>query len=191
MRKFGMREAIAAVIGIILFVALTDVQIPVPGVSNTDIQVRAALIAFLAAVFGPVVGGLVGFVGHAAGDAIFYYESIDGNVFVSIFKSIYWSWVIADAVFGILVGLFSKWFKIKEGHFRGKEIGLFNLIQIAANIVAWLVLAPLLDIWWNKEDAASVFKQGGVACLTNILVIAVLAVLTAYAYSKKGTKSVD
>jgi energy-coupling factor transport system substrate-specific component len=178
MRKNGVREAVAAVIGIILFVALTEVQIPVPTVSNTDLQVRAALIAFLAAMFGPVVGGVVGLVGHALGDVIFYRE-------------VYWSWVIADAVFGILVGLFSKWFKIKEGHFRGKEIGLFNLIQIAANIVAWLVIAPVLDIWWNKEAAATVFKQGGVACLTNILVIAVLAVLTAYAYSKKGTKSAD
>jgi energy-coupling factor transport system substrate-specific component len=178
MGKKGVREAVAAGIGIILFVALTEVQIPVPGVSNTDFQIRAALIAFLAAMFGPVVGGLIGFVGHALGDVIFYRE-------------VYWSWVIADAGFGILMGLFSGWFKIKDGRFRGKEIGLFNLIQIGANIVAWLILAPVLDILLFSEDAATVFKQGGVACLTNILVIAVLAVLTAYAYSKKGTKSAD
>jgi energy-coupling factor transport system substrate-specific component len=89
------------------------------------------------------------------------------------------------------MGLFSGWFKIKDGRFRGKEIGLFNLIQIGANIVAWLILAPVLDILLFSEDAATVFKQGGVACLTNILVIAVLAVLMAYAYSKKGTKSAD
>jgi energy-coupling factor transport system substrate-specific component len=178
MGKKGVREAVAAGIGIILFVALTEVQIPVPGVSNTDFQIRAALIAFLAAMFGPVVGGLIGFVGHALGDVIFYRE-------------VYWSWVIADAAFGILMGLFSGWFKIKDGRFRGKEIGLFNLIQIGANIVAWLILAPVLDILLFSEDAATVFKQGGVACLTNILVIAVLAVLMAYAYSKKGTKSAD
>jgi energy-coupling factor transport system substrate-specific component len=178
MRKNGVREAVAAGVGIILFVALTEVQIPVPGVSNTDFQIRAALIAFLGAMFGPVVGGVVGFVGHAAGDAIFYRE-------------VYWSWVIADAVFGILMGLFSKWFKINDGRFRGKEIGLFNLIQIGANIVAWLIVAPVLDVLLFSEDAATVFAQGGVACLTNILVIAVLAVLMAYAYSKKGTKSAD
>ena len=89
--KFGIKEVVATGIGTALFVALTEVQIPLGFIPNTALQPRAALLAFLAAVFGPVVGGIVGLLGHAIGDALFY-------------GSVWWSWVFPDAVFGILVG---------------------------------------------------------------------------------------
>ena len=88
--KFGIKEVVATGIGTALFVALTEVQIPLGFIPNTALQPRAALLAFLAAVFGPVVGGIVGLLGHAIGDALFY-------------GSVWWSWVFPDAVFGILV----------------------------------------------------------------------------------------
>ena len=86
--KFGIKEVVATGIGTALFVALTEVQIPLGFIPNTALQPRAALLAFLAAVFGPVVGGIVGLLGHAIGDALFY-------------GSVWWSWVFPDAVFGI------------------------------------------------------------------------------------------
>lgn len=70
--KFGIKEVVAIGIGTALFVALTEVQIPLGFIPNTALQPRAALMAFLAAVFGPVVGGIVGLLGHALGDALFY-----------------------------------------------------------------------------------------------------------------------
>ena len=57
--KFGIKEVVAIGIGTALFVALTEVQIPLGFIPNTALQPRAALMAFLAAVFGPVVGGIV------------------------------------------------------------------------------------------------------------------------------------
>lgn len=56
--KFGIKEVVATGIGTALFVALTEVQIPLGFIPNTALQPRAALLAFLAAVFGPVVGGM-------------------------------------------------------------------------------------------------------------------------------------
>ena len=53
--KFGIKEVVATGIGTALFVALTQVQIPMGFIPNTSLQPRAALLAFLAAVFGPVV----------------------------------------------------------------------------------------------------------------------------------------
>lgn len=70
--KFGIREVVATGIGTALFVALTEVQIPVGFIPNTSLQPRAALLAFFAAVFGPVAGGIIGLLGHALGDALFY-----------------------------------------------------------------------------------------------------------------------
>lgn len=176
MKKFGIKEVVAAGIGTALFVVLTEVQIPVFFVPNTALQVRAALLAFLAAVFGPIVGGVVGLLGHALGDALFY-------------GSIWWSWVIPDAVFGIAVGLFAKKFKITEGGFGGKQIGLFNLVQVIANAIAWIVVAPVLDIVIYAEPANKVFAQGAVACLLNCIIIAILGTLLGVAYAKIGAKS--
>ena len=58
--KFGIKEVVAIGIGTALFVALTEVQIPLGFIPNTALQPRAALLAFMAAVFGPAVGGAIG-----------------------------------------------------------------------------------------------------------------------------------
>ncbi|MGN0428429.1 MAG: ECF-type riboflavin transporter substrate-binding protein [Agathobacter sp.] len=176
MKKFGIKEVVATGIGTALFVVLTEVQIPVVIVPNTSLQVRAALLAFLAAVFGPVVGGIVGLLGHALGDALFY-------------GGVWWSWVFPDAIFGIAVGLFAKKYAIKEGGFGGKQIALFNVAQIVANAIAWILVAPVLDILIYAEPVNKVFAQGAVACVCNIVIIAILGTLLAAAYSKIGAKS--
>lgn len=176
MKKFGIKEVVAAGIGTALFVALTNVQIPVGFIPNTAFQPRAALLAFFAAVFGPVVGGIMGLLGHALGDALFY-------------GSVWWSWVFPDAVFGIAVGMFAAKYKIKEGDFGGKEIALFNVVQVIANVVCWIVIAPVLDVVIYAEPANKVFTQGAVSCILNIIVIAILGTLLNVGYSKLGAKS--
>lgn len=175
-KKFTIQQVVATGIGTALFVVLTEVQIPVVIVPNTALQVRAALLAFLSAVYGPVVGGIVGLLGHALGDAFFY-------------GSVWWSWVFPDALFGIGVGLFFKKYKITEGGFAGKQIALFNIVQVVSNAIAWIVAAPLLDIIIYAEPANKVFAQGAVACLTNLIIIAILGTLLCIAYSKIMTKS--
>ena len=174
--KFGIKEVVAIGIGTALFVALTEVQIPLGFIPNTALQPRAALLAFLAAVFGPIVGGAVGLIGHALGDALFY-------------GSVWWSWVFPDAVFGILVGLFAAKYAIKDGGFDKKAIVLFNVVQVIANAIAWIVVVPLLDIVIYAEPANKVFAQGFWAFLGNIIIIAILGTLLGVGYSKIGAKS--
>ena len=174
--KFGIKEVVATGIGTALFVALTQVQIPMGFIPNTSLQPRAALLAFLAAVFGPVVGGIVGLLGHALGDALFY-------------GSVWWSWVFPDAVFGLLIGLFAAKYAIKDGGFDKKAIILFNVVQVIANALAWILVAPILDILIYAEPAAKVFAQGFWAFLGNIIVVGILGSLLAVGYSKIGAKS--
>ena len=176
MKKFGIKEVVAAGIGTALFVALTNVQIPVGFIPNTAFQPRAALLAFFAAVFGPIVGGIMGLLGHALGDALFY-------------GSVWWSWVFPDALFGIAVGLFATRFQIKEGGFSGKQIAVFNIVQAIANAVCWIVIAPVLDVAIYAEPANKVFTQGAIAAVLNIIVVTVLGTLLAVGYSKLGAKS--
>ena len=173
--KFGVKEVVAIGIGAALFVALTQVQIPL-GIPNTYLQPRAAMLAFLSAVFGPIVGAAVGLIGHALGDMFFY-------------GSAWWSWVFPEAIFGIAVGVFASKFAIREGSFGTKEIIMFNIVQVIANAAAWIVAAPVLDILIYKEPAKKVFLQGVTAWLGNVVIIAILGTLLAVGYSKIGAKS--
>ncbi|MDO4187698.1 MAG: ECF-type riboflavin transporter substrate-binding protein [Lachnospiraceae bacterium] len=174
--KFGIKEVVATGIGVALFIVLTEIQIPLVIVPNTALQPRMAVLAFLSAVFGPVVGGIVGFLGHALGDALFY-------------GSVWWSWVFPEAVVGALIGLFVKKYAIKEGGFTGKNIALFNIVQVVANAIAWIIVAPVLDIVIYAEPANKVFAQGALAFLGNIVIIAILGTLLAVGYSKIFAKS--
>ena len=173
--KFGVKEVVATGIGTALFIVLTNAQIPFGIIPNTALQSRVAVLTFFSAVFGPIVGGAIGLIGHALGDAIFY-----GSI---------WSWVFPDALFGILMGVFAAKFAIKDGGFDGKAIALFNVVQVIANALAWILLAPVLDILIYAEPAKKVFTQGILAFIGNIIVAAVLGTLLAFAYSKIGAKS--
>ena len=64
MKKFSVKTIVAIGIGAALFFVLGRfVAIPSP-VPNTSISVQYGLLAFLAVVYGPVAGALVGFIGH-------------------------------------------------------------------------------------------------------------------------------
>lgn len=174
-KKFGIKEVVAIGIGTALFVVLTEVQIPI-GIPNTSLQPRMAVLAFLSAIFGPFVGAIIGLLGHALGDAVFY-------------GSVWWSWVFPEAVVGIAIGAFAKKFAVKEGGFDKKNIILFNLVQIVANAAAWILVAPVLDIAVYVEPASKVFLQGAFAFLSNIIIIGILGSLLLVGYSRVAGKS--
>ncbi len=175
--KFGIKEVVAIGIGTALFVVLTNVQVPFGIIPNTALQSRVAILTFFSAVFGPIVGGAIGLIGHALGDALFY-------------GGVWWSWVFPDALFGIIVGLFAGKYQVREGGFTGtKIIVFFNVVQVIANALAWIGLAPVLDILIYAEPSEKVFLQGALAFIGNIIVAGVLGTLLAVAYSKVGAKS--
>ncbi|MDR3277049.1 MAG: ECF-type riboflavin transporter substrate-binding protein [Treponema sp.] len=159
----------------ILFVLMRFVAIP-SGVPNTSLNLGMAILASFAAVFGPLAGLLIGFIGHTLTDLTWGY-------------GVWWSWVIADAVFGLLIGLFWKLYKIEEGDFGLKQCVIFNVVQILANAIAWVGIAPALDILIYAEPADKVFLQGLVAGGLNAAVILVLGSLIAFAYTKTRTKA--
>ena len=94
-----------------------------------------------------------------------------------------------EVVVGVVIGLFAKKYAIKEGGFDKKAIVLFNVAQVLSNVVAWIVVAPVLDILIYAEPANKVFVQGAFAALGNVLIIGILGTLLAVGYSKIGAKS--
>ena len=133
-----------------------------------------------AALFGPIAGGLIAFIGHALSDSIQY-------------GSAWWSWVIASGLSCFLIGFVYPKMRVEEGVFGKKDIIRFNVYQIVANAISWAVVAPILDIVVYAEPVNLVFTQGIVATIMNAIsagvIGSVLLVLYSKTRSKKGSLS--
>lgn len=178
MKKSPVRTIVAIGIGAALFFVLGRfVAIPSP-VPNTNISVQYGLLAFMAAIYGPVAGALIGLIGHALIDFSYGW-------------GVWWSWVIASGAFGALMGLVSFKLQLADGLFAKADVVKFNLFQIVGHIVAWALVAPVLDIAMYKEPVNKVFVQGLVGGVANIVTTAIVGTLLCLAYAaakpKKGS----
>ena len=175
MKNTSIKTVVAIGIGAALFFVLGRFVVIPSGVPNTNISLQYAVLGLLAAMYGPVAGGLIGFIGHTLID-------------LSWGGSPWWSWVIASAFVGVVVGLFSKKIAIEEGNFGKKEVITFAIANVVANVVAWLGIAPVLDILIYAEPASKVFAQGAMAAVVNSLTAVIVGALLAAAYAKTIAK---
>ena len=156
MKNSNSKTFVAVGIGAALFFVLGRfVAIPSP-VPNTNISLQYAVLGLLAAMYGPVAGALIGFIGHALIDLSW------GGI-------PWWSWVIASAFTGVVVGLFAKKLNVQEGDFNKRKVATFAIANVAAHAIAWIVVAPVLDILIYAEPAKKVFAQGAFAAVSNII----------------------
>lgn len=171
MKNNSIKTVVATGIGAALFVVI-GLVINIPTfVPNTSIQLQYAVQALLSILFGPVVG----FIGHALKDSIQYGP--------------WWSWILASGVFGLVVGVAKSRLRIQEGIFEGKDILVFNVFQIVANIVSWGIIAPVLDIVIYSEPANKVFVQGLVAGNANSVTVAIAGTILLIVYARTQVKS--
>ena len=175
-KMLSVKTVVAIGIGAALyFVLMRFVAIPT-GIPNLNINLGIAVFAVFAAIFGPIAGFIIGFVGHTLVD-------------LTAGWGVWWSWITASGVFGLLVGLFWKLYKIEEGGFGLKQCLIFNAIQIAANVVVWVFIARTLDFLIYKEPFAKVTLQAFAAAVGNSITVLVIGSLLAFAYSRTRSKS--
>ncbi|HAF61703.1 MAG TPA: ECF-type riboflavin transporter substrate-binding protein [Anaerolineaceae bacterium] len=173
--KVSTKTIVATGLGAAIFMLLfMYVKVPSP-VPETSFQTAYGLSGFFATLFGPIAGALISFIGHALSDAVQY-------------GSPWWSWVIASGVSGFIFGFAFKRTNVEEGEFKGKDILTYNIIQIIGNVVAWIIVAPVLDILIYQEPASLVFTQGATAAIMNIISAGVFGTLLLVAYSATRTK---
>lgn len=176
------KTIVATGLGAALFwVLFMFVKVPSP-VPETSLQLAYGVSAFFAVVFGPIPGFLVAFVGHALSDFMSY-------------GSPWWSWVIASGVSALVIGFAHGKVApaVEEGRFGRKEIITLAIYAVIANIAAWLVVAPVLDIVIYSEPVNTVFLQGITACILDAIIAIVLGsiLLKAYASTKTGKGSLS
>ena len=176
MKKFSVKTIVAIGIGAALFFVLGRfVAIPSP-VANTTVSVQYGLLAFLAMVYGPVAGALVGLIGHALID-------------FSAGWGVWWSWVIASGVFGLLMGLSAKLLKMDEAEMGKKGLIKFNVAQLVCHLICWLAVAPVLDVYLMGEPWDKLIAQGLTAAIANAVTTAIVGSLLCVAYSATKTKA--
>jgi len=174
-KLISVRTVVAIGIGsALMFVLMRFVAIP-SGVPNTNLNLGIGILTIFAAIFGPIAGLLIGFIGHTLTDLTW--------------GGVWWTWVIADALYGFAIGLFWKLYEIEDGQFGVRQAVIFNGVQIVANLLAWVAIAPSLDIIIYREPADKVYLQGLVAAGLNIAVVLILGTLLAYGFSKTRTKA--
>ncbi len=175
MKRISVKTVVAmGITAAVFFVLMRFARIPT-GIPNTDFVPAYGFLAMMAALFGPLVGLFGGFIGHVLADMTSY--------------GIWWSWEIATGVLGCLIGLLASKYRVEEGEFGLKQIGLFNGVQIGANLIAWGLVAPVLDILMYSEPSDKVFTQGLFAGVGNVVNIAVLGTLLLVAYAQVRGKS--
>ena len=172
MKKLSGKSVVAIGIGAALFFVLGKIAIPSP-VPNTNISLQYAIQAVFATLFGPVAGLLIGFIGHTLIDATSYGP--------------WWSWIIASAFVGLVIGLVTMKLDINEG-FDSKKIVQFNVAQVIAHLLAWGLVAPVLDILIYSEPIEKLFAQGLMASVANIITTGIVGSLLLVAYAKTVVK---
>ena len=138
MKNQSIKQVVAIGVGAALFVVIGMISIPTP-VPNTSIQLQYAVQSLLSIIFGPLVGLLVGLIGHAVKDSLAGY-------------GLWWTWIIASGLFGLAVGLFRKYIRVTQGVFELKDIVFFNLIQIVAML--------LFGVSWHHLEMLCLSRSG-------------------------------
>ena len=173
--KLSIKTIVAIGIGAAVFMILGRFGSIPTGIPNTNIETCYAFLALMAVLYGPITGVSIGFIGHALKDLVFY-------------GTPWFSWVIASAFVGLIIGLSWKKLRVNEGDFGKKEMFIFNVYQVIANVVAWLAIAPSLDVLIYAEPAKKVYLQGAVAGVSNAMTVGVLGTILIYTYSKTRVK---
>ena len=176
MWKINVKTIVAIGIGAALFFVLGRfVAIPSP-IPNVTICIQYGLLAFMSIVFGPIAGALIGLIGHTLTDFSFGW-------------GIWWSWVIASGVFGLLVGLAGRKLKIEDAELGKKGLVKFNLSQLISHIISWVVVANVLDVLFYQEPLDKILVQSFGATLINVITTAIIGSLLCIAYSATKTKA--
>ena len=173
--KLTIKTIVAIGIGSAVFMILGRFGVIPTGIPNTSIETAYAFLALMAVIYGPVAGISIGFIGHTLKD-------------LTAYGSPWFSWIIASAVVGLVIGLCWKKIKVNDGEFSKKEAIIFNIYQVIANAIAWILIAPGLDVLIYAEPANKVFIQGAVAFVSNGITVGILGTMLLFAYSKTRTK---
>lgn len=171
-----IRTIVAIGIGSAVFLVLGRFAAIPTGIPNTEIQTAYAFLALMAILYGPIAGASIGFIGHMLKD-------------ITAYGSPWFSWIIASSVVGLIISFAAKPLHLENGYFGKKQLIIFNIYQVIANLLAWAVVAPTLDIWIYAEPIDKLYVQGAVSGVSNMITVGILGSILLGSYAKTKIKT--
>ena len=149
----------------------------VPVFANTTLKPAMAVLALFSVLFGPIVGFLVGFIGHWVTDLFAGW-------------GVWLTWVLGSGIVGMVIGLFPIITKnrLQQGELPMKDFVLFVILALAGNVVGYGCSA-FLDTILYAEPFTKVFTQLSIIAAGNTVLIAVVGFLILKSVAKRNKQS--
>jgi len=165
MKKFSAKMVVVIAIGAALYGVGGLPVFGIPIFAETTLKPAMAILAIFAALYGPIVGFLVGILGHFITDLFAGW-------------GVWLTWVLGSGIVGLVIGLFKKFTKerLEKGEFPVKDIVVFILLALVGNFVGYSISA-FLDYVLYAEPASKVIAQQLIIASTNTVLIAVIGSL--------------
>lgn len=164
--KIDFKKIYVTIISIILFYLLGRYAKITTGIDITYVFLQYPLLCIVSIIYGPIVGVITGIVGHTLID-------------IANSSYVWFSWVTGTGYLGASLGLIAKEWKLKKMPSENKKkytkIRLqYALIIFGLNVLAFLVVAPILEVLFYKATIANAFSRGLFIAISNGLTSAIV-----------------
>lgn len=175
--NFSAKTVVVIAIGAALYGIGGLPMFGVPVFANTTLKPAMAVLALFSVLFGPIVGFLVGFIGHWVTDLFAGW-------------GVWLTWVLGSGIVGMVIGLFPMMTKnrLQQGELPMKDFVLFVVLALAGNVVGYGCSA-FLDTILYAEPFAKVFTQLSIIAAGNTVLIAVVGFLILKSVAKRNKQS--
>lgn len=149
----------------------------IPVFANTTLKPAMAVLALFSVLFGPIVGFLVGFIGHWVTDLFAGW-------------GVWITWVLGSGIVGLVIGLFPTLTKhrLEQGQLPNKDIALFGLLALIGNVVGYGCSA-FLDTILYAEPFTKVFTQLTIIATGNSVLITAVGFFILKSVAKRKNQS--
>ncbi|MDN3681880.1 ECF-type riboflavin transporter substrate-binding protein [Vibrio tapetis subsp. quintayensis] len=149
----------------------------IPVFANTTLKPAMAVLALFSVLFGPIVGFLVGFIGHWVTDLFAGW-------------GVWITWVLGSGIVGLVIGLFPTLTKhrLEQGQLPNKDIALFAILALVGNVIGYGCSA-FLDTILYAEPFTKVFTQLTIIASGNAVLISVVGFFILKSVAKRKQQS--
>ena len=175
MKKIDTKTIVTIGVAAALYGALGFVGIPVG--PNTQLKPAIALLTIFSALFGPLVGFSMGFIGHMLTDMIAGW-------------GIWWGWVASSGIMGLFMGLVFKCkkFSVKDG--LCSKFHVFYLIVTGLmGILLAITFAAGFDVVFMGEPVDKMMVQVVLATFSNSIVFLAAGVPTVLGFIRANRRN--
>ncbi len=151
----------------------------IPVFANTTLKPAMAVLALFSVLYGPIVGFLVGFIGHWVTDLFAGW-------------GVWLTWVLGSGIVGLVIGLFPIITKkrIESGLFDKKDFFIFVVLAFAGNVIGYGTSA-FLDTILYVEPFTKVFMQLCIIAAGNTVLIAIVGYFILTNLAKRKQQSTN